>query len=367
MSAEDERFMAAAIALGDRHVGLTGSNPSVGALVVRHGEVMGAGATQPGGAVHAEAVALARAGEAARGATLYVTLEPCAYRSRGGTPCADLTRAAGVARVVVALADPNPAIDGRSVERLAAEGLAVTCGPGAQEAARSLAGHLTWVRLGRPHMTVKQALSADGRIAAAGKRPVAITGPAANAQVHMMRARSDAILIAAGTARADDPMLTCRLPGLGARSPIRVVLDRDLSLSPESRLARTAREVPVWVIAKPGAPATRQAALERVGVVVLRADGVEDALRVLGARGVRRVLVEAGGGLSRTLLDADLADRYEIFRAPTIIGADGIPAMRGGDLESALETDRYRLHCFRRHGADGRWTYERRRAIHPES
>ncbi len=358
--ASDARWMRSAIALGERNAGLTGANPSVGALVVKDGVVLGAGATQPGGAVHAEAVALDQAGEAARGATLYVTLEPCAYRSAGGAPCADLAHRAGIARVVIACEDPNPRIAGRSILRLRAQGLFVDLGVEAAAAGRSLAGHLTRTRQGRPFLVAKQAISSDGCIAAAGHRPVAITGPASNAQVHLLRARADAILVGIGTVLADDPSLTCRLPGLAHRSPLRVVLDRRLELPLASRLAATARETPVLVVSDPEPDRARRAALDARGVRVLAAEGLADALMSLAAEGVQTVLAEPGARLARALHEADLIDRYEIFEAPSAIGAGGIAAMHGLAVESVLNSSRYALHDVRRHGADVRLIYDRR-------
>ncbi len=360
--ASDARWMRSAITLGERNAGLTGANPSVGALVVKDGVVLGAGATQSGGAVHAEAVALKQAGDAARGATLYVTLEPCAYRSAGGTPCADLTLRAGIARVVIACEDPNPRIAGRSVLRLRAHGLAVDVGVEAVAAARSLAGYLMRTTKGRPFVVAKQAVSSDGCIAASGHRPVAITGPVSNAQVHLLRARADAILVGIGTVLADDPLLSCRIPGLAHRSPLRVVLDRRLEVPLGSRLALTAREMPVLVVSSPEPDQTKRAALEALGLRVLPADNLDDALSSLAAEGVQTVLAEPGARLARALHEADLIDRYEIFEAPGPIGAGGIAAMHGLAVESVLNSSRYALHDVRRHGGDVRRVYDRHRS-----
>ncbi|MBN9580490.1 MAG: bifunctional diaminohydroxyphosphoribosylaminopyrimidine deaminase/5-amino-6-(5-phosphoribosylamino)uracil reductase RibD, partial [Afipia sp.] len=222
---DDRRFMKLALALGRRGQGRTWPNPAVGAVVVKDGVIVGRGWTQPGGRPHAEPEALKRAGAAARGATLYVTLEPCSHFGKS-PPCADAIIAAGIARVVSAIEDPNPDVAGQGHARLRAAGIAVDVGLCAEEAGRDHAGHLLRVREHRPFVVLKLAVSADDRIAAAGHRPVAITGEAARARVHLLRAQSDALLIGIGTALADDPLLTCRLPGMAARSPVRVVLDR---------------------------------------------------------------------------------------------------------------------------------------------
>jgi diaminohydroxyphosphoribosylaminopyrimidine deaminase/5-amino-6-(5-phosphoribosylamino)uracil reductase len=248
----DTRFMALALALGRRGLGTTRPNPAVGAVVVRQdgGEpvIVGRGWTQAGGRPHAETEALARAGDGARGATLYVTLEPCSHHGRT-PPCAEAIVAAGIARVVSALEDSNPEVAGSGHARLRQAGIAVDIGVGAEEARRAHAGHIRRVRDGRPHITLKLAISADGKAGLAGRRPVAITGEAARDFVHMLRATQDAILVGIGTALADDPLLTCRLPGMGGRSPVRVILDANLRLPPGSRLAQGARAVPVWSVA----------------------------------------------------------------------------------------------------------------------
>ena len=228
--AADRRFMQLALTLGRRGQGRTWPNPAVGAVVVKDGVIVGRGWTQPGGRPHAEPEALARAGEAARGATLYVTLEPCSHFGKS-PPCADAIIAAGIARVVSAIEDPNPEVAGQGHARLRAAGIAVDVGLGAAEAARDHAGHFRRIRDKRPHVILKLAVSADDKIGAAGRKPVAITGEAARTRVHLLRAQCDAILVGIGTVLADDPLLTCRLPGMEARSPVRVVLDRALAHS----------------------------------------------------------------------------------------------------------------------------------------
>src|SRR5215210_6004562 len=302
-AADDQRFMQLALALGRRGLGRTWPNPAVGAVIVGEGAggpiIIGRGWTQPGGRPHAETEALRRAGAAARGATLYVTLEPCSHHGKT-PPCTDAIVAAGIARVLSALEDPNPKVAGAGHARLRAADITVDVGIGAAKARRAHAGHITRVRDGRPYVTLKLAISADGKVALAGRRPVAITGEEARARVHLMRAQSDAILIGIGTARADDPALTCRLPGMLATSPVRVVLDRALRLSPDGVLARTAGETPVWVFAGPDAPTAPADALRAKGVDVIRtavAHGRPDVatvLRELAARGITRLMVEGG-------------------------------------------------------------------------
>src|SRR6202161_2011968 len=233
--AAERRFMQLALTLGRRGQGRTWPNPAVGAVVVKDGVIVGRGWTQPGGRPHAEPEALARAGEAARGATLYVTLEPCSHVGKS-PPCANAIIAAGIARVVSAIEDPNPEVAGQGHARLRAAGIAVDVGLGAAEAARDHAGHFRRVRDKRPHVIVKLAVSTDDKIGAARHKPVAISGEIAKARMHLLRAQCDAILVGIGTVLADDPLLTCRLPGLEARSPVRVVLDRSLRMPGTSRL-----------------------------------------------------------------------------------------------------------------------------------
>src|SRR5215467_4789419 len=267
----DQRFMSLALALGRRGLGNTWPNPAVGAVVVRHdGEpvIVGRGWTQPGGRPHAETEALRRAGAAARGATLYATLEPCSHQGKT-PPCTDAIIAAGIVRVVSAIEDPN-ALAGRGHALLREYGIAVDVGVGAAEARRAHAGHIRRVCDHRPHVSLKLAVSADEKAGLADRKPVSITGEAARARVHLMRAMNDAILVGVGTALADDPQLTCRLPGMAAFSPVRMVLDAGLQLPVTATLVRSARETPLWVIADERAPAEAEAVLVARGVKVLR-------------------------------------------------------------------------------------------------
>ncbi len=323
--------MNLALALGRRGLGRVWPNPAVGAVIVKDGVVVGRGWTQPGGRPHAEIEALRRAGAAARGATLYVTLEPCSHYGKS-PPCADAIVAAGMARVVSALEDPNPQVAGRGHARLAAAGIAVEIGSGAAQARRDHAGHIRRMQDGRPHVALKLALSADGKVAAAGRRPLPITGEAVRDRVHLIRAQSDAIGIGIGTALADDPMLTCRLPGMSRYSPVRVVLDSALRLPLDSRLAKSAREVAVWVIAGPEAPRSAEQSLRAQGVDVCRVAATSGrldlaaVLKLLADRGITRLLVEGGPTLAAALLAADRVDEAMLFKSPKSVGADAIDA-----------------------------------------
>jgi diaminohydroxyphosphoribosylaminopyrimidine deaminase / 5-amino-6-(5-phosphoribosylamino)uracil reductase len=329
---DDARYMALALTLGRRGLGRTWPNPAVGAVIVKDGVIVGRGWTQAGGRPHAEVEALRRAGEAARGATLYVTLEPCSHFGKT-PPCADAIIAAGVARVVSAIEDPNPEVAGQGHARLRAAAIAVEVGIGAEQARREHAGHIRRMRDGRPHVILKLAVSGDGKAGAAGRRPVAITGEVARERVHLMRAQSDAIMIGIGTALADDPMLTCRLPGMEKDSPVRIVLDSALRLPLGSRLVKSAREAPVWVIAEDGAPRAAQDSLQVHGVEVLRAAGnggrlnLPSVLKLIASHGITRLMVEGGPTLAAALLRADLVDEAHLFRSSTIVGAGGIDAM----------------------------------------
>jgi len=362
---QDARFMALALALGRRGLGRTWPNPAVGAAIVKDGIIVGRGWTQPGGRPHAEIEALRRAGEAARGATLYVTLEPCSHYGKS-PPCADAIIAGGVSRVVSALEDPNPEVAGAGHARLRAAGIAVDIGVGADEARHDHAGHIRRMRDGRPHVILKLAVSADGKAGAPGRKPLAITGEAARERVHLLRAQSDAIMVGIGTALADDPMLTCRLPGMEKYSPVRVVLDSALRLPPGSRLARSARDVPVWVVTGGEASRAAENALLREGVTVLRAaqsDGRLDlaaVLKLMGARGVTRLMVEGGPTLGAALLAADLIDEAVLFQSSKVVGTDGVDALDGLPLTVLTQSPRLKCVMSEPVGADTRLVFERR-------
>jgi diaminohydroxyphosphoribosylaminopyrimidine deaminase / 5-amino-6-(5-phosphoribosylamino)uracil reductase len=330
--AADQRFMALALALGKRGQGRTWPNPAVGAVIVKDGVIVGRGWTQPGGRPHAEVEALQRAGEAARGATLYVTLEPCSHHGKS-PPCADAVISAGIARVVSAIEDPNPEVAGQGHARLRAAGIVVDVGLSAAEAARDHAGHFRRIRDKRPHVLLKLAVSSDDKIAAAGRRPVAISGDAARSRVHLLRAHCDAILVGIGTVLADDPLLTARLPGMEAQSPVRVVLDRALRIPGSSKLVHSARETPLWVMTSNLAEAPAAMKLGAAGAQVIRVASappgldLQAVLRALAEKGITRLLVEGGSRVASSFVAAGLVDEMWLLRGPGAIGADGVPAL----------------------------------------
>ena len=328
--------MQLALALGRRGQGRTWPNPAVGAVVVKDGVIVGRGWTQPGGRPHAEPEALKRAGEAARGATLYVTLEPCSHFGKS-PPCVDAVIAAGIARVVSAIEDPNPEVAGQGHARLRAAGIAVDVGLGAAEAAYDHAGHFRRIRDKRPHVILKLAVSADDKIGAAGHKPVAITGEAARTRVHLLRAQSDAILVGIGTVLADDPVLTCRLPGMEARSPVRVVLDRALADSRHQQAgAFRARDAAVGDdVGLAEAPAAMK--LGAAGAQVIRVAATEHAA---GARSAGRAACAVGQGHHA----ADGRGR----------GAGGVVLRRGGARRRSLAAARAGYGRRRRHSRAGR-------------
>ena len=367
LKAADQRYMQLALALGRRGQGRTWPNPAVGAVIVRDGVIVGRGWTQPGGRPHAEPEALRRAGNAARGATLYVTLEPCSHVGKS-PPCADAIIAAGAARVVSAIEDPNPEVAGQGHTRLRAAGIAVDIGPGAAEAAHDHAGHFRRVRDQRPHLILKLAVSSDDRIGAANRKPVAISGDAARARVHLLRAQCDAVLVGIGTVLADDPLLTCRLPGMAARSPVRVVLDRTLRLPATARLVHSARETPLWVMTSE--PAEAPAAI-KLGAAGARVIGVPAAaspqpgldwpavLRELAGRGVTRLLVEGGARVASSLVAAGLVDEVWLLRGPDAIGADGVAALDALPLTAITQSPVFRVRASDRLDRDTLTIYER--------
>lgn len=323
---EDERFMAAALRLARRNLGLTSTNPSVACIVVKNGTIVGRAVTAPGGRPHAETQALAEAGEKARGATAYVTLEPCSHHGKT-PPCADALIASGVARVVISIPDPDERVAGRGVVMLRDAGIDVNIGTLYRGGERALEAYLMRQRSKRPHVTLKLAVSQDGMIGRGGEGQIRITGETSRAQVQVLRAETDAILVGIGTATTDDPELTVRLRGLEDRSPIRIVLDRRLDLPASSKLVRSARQVPVIAVADARLDedaVKRRATLEAAGVEVLDADNISDLLTALASRGISSLLVEGGARAARAFLDAGLVDRIQLFTGPITIGEDGV-------------------------------------------
>ena len=344
----DADFMRAALAVGRRGLGRTAENPAVGALVVRDGVIVGQGWTRDGGRPHAETEALKAAGEAARGATLYVTLEPCSHHGRT-PPCADAIVRAGVARVVSALEDPDPRVAGRGHAILRAAGVALTVGVCAEEARRANLGHILRTTAGRPMVTLKLAETFDGFAAGDEHDPrLAITSAAANAQTHVLRAQHDAIMIGIGTAIADDPLMTVRAPGLEHCRPLRVVLDARLDLLPRSRLAASARDVPTLVLCAADADGARAATLAALGVEIIAvASGpngrvsLAAALGAIAQRGLARVFSEGGPRVAADLIGQGFADEIVLFTAPKPLGRPGAPAFIGGARAALDDPARY--------------------------
>jgi diaminohydroxyphosphoribosylaminopyrimidine deaminase/5-amino-6-(5-phosphoribosylamino)uracil reductase len=349
-SEQDERWMRAALTLARRGLGRVAPNPAVGCVIVKDGRVLGRGWTKPGGRPHAETEALAQAGEAARGATAYVSLEPCAHHGKT-PPCADALIAADVARVVAAHGDPDPRVNGRGLARLREAGIAVTPDVLSAEARELNRGFLSRHERGRPWVTLKLAGSLDGRIATASGESRWITGAESRRRVHLMRAEADAILVGMGTLRADDPALDVRLAGLEDRSPLPVLLDPALSAPREARLLSGAR--PVLVLHAPGASAPARPGVEREAV----ADGpggldVSEVMRALARRGITRVFCEGGGRLAASLAKAGLADEILWFTGGAAIGAEGLPSLGPLGLERLEAAPRYVCREVRRIGDD---------------
>jgi diaminohydroxyphosphoribosylaminopyrimidine deaminase/5-amino-6-(5-phosphoribosylamino)uracil reductase len=362
---EDLRWMEAALNLGSRSLGLTAPNPAVGAILVKEGAVVGRGATAPRGRPHAEPIAIERAGEAARDGTLYLTLEPCSHHGVS-PPCADAIIKAGVARVVSAMEDPNPEVAGRGHARLRAAGIAVVVGPGEAQARRDHLGHILKVTAGRPCVTLKLAETADG-FASAGAHDarLRITGPIADLRVQVMRSTHEAIMVGVGTALADDPALTVRLPGINLK-PLRVVLDTRLRLPVRSRLAATARDVPTLVIAGPDAPDEAAQRLAELGVAIERvpldSTGHVDlwaALRALAARGITRVFSEGGPHVAARLIALELADEVALITAEKPLGRAGVPALSEAARGALTDTALYRLDETAAFGADTMRVFQR--------
>jgi len=332
-AALDRRYMAAALRLSRRNAGRTATNPSVGTIVVRDDGkgpmIIGTGVTAVGGRPHAETEALAEAGELARGATAYVTLEPCAHHGRT-PPCANALINAGITRVVGAASDPDPRVCGKGYAILRAAGVEVVEKVLATEASEQMAGYLIRSLKKRPEVVLKLALSSDGRIGRSGAGQVAITGEIARREVYLMRAEADAILVGIGTALEDDPALTVRLPGLEKRSPARIILDRQIRLPEASKLVSGVDRVPLYIAACLEADPHRRAALERVGVRFIGTETHEGVVALpellddLAARGMASVLVEGGAKVAKAFLDEDLVDRIVLFQGPDAIGEDGI-------------------------------------------
>jgi len=332
---EDQDWMRRALRLAERARGHTSPNPLVGAVLVREGRVVGEGYHHRAGEPHAEILALCAARDAARGATLYLTLEPCSHHGRT-PPCSPAVIAAGISRLVVAMADPNPKVSGRGIEQVRAAGIPVSVGLLADAARRQNEVYLKWVTTGLPFVTWKSAMTLDGKIATRTGDSRWVTGERARAHVHRLRAQHDAIMVGIGTVRADDPLLTARLPGRRVRQPLRVIVDARAELPLHSRMIRTLDQAPVLVAATALAPEARRAALAESGAEVLvlpEAGGRVDLtalMRALARREVTSLFLEGGAELAAAMLDARLVDRALLFIAPRIAGGRTAPGPVGG-------------------------------------
>lgn len=352
---DDVRHMRHALRLAERSLGSVAPNPAVGCVIVTaDGRIVGRGRTQDGGRPHAETVALEMAGAFARGATAYVTLEPCSHHGQT-PPCADALVTAGIARVVAATGDPDPRVNGEGIARLREAGIAVDVGVLKSDAADLNRGFFLRTVGERPLVTLKIAQSLDGRTTAASGESRWVTGEEARRYGHLLRARHDAILIGIETALADDPELTCRIPGLETHSPIRVVLDSRLRLNEWSKLAQTARDVPTLVFTSKatGGPL----AASGVEIVQVQRDArgrpeIAAVLKDLAKRGVTRLLVEGGASVHASFLDRGFADRLEVFGAPAVLGGSGRPAIDALAALSLDEAPRFRRIRHRSLGAD---------------
>ena len=359
MTDQDAVFMAEALSVAEQ--GLYGAhpNPRVGALLVKEGRVVGRGAHLRAGEPHAEVFALGDAGAAARGATAYITLEPCSHQGRT-PPCADALIAAGISRVVIAMRDPNPLVSGRGVERLRTAGILVEEGCMAAEAEALNPGYLQRMRHGRPWIRLKQAMSLDGRVALADGQSQWLTGEIARADVQRERARASAILAGVGTVLADNPRLAPRLGSGLRRYPVKIILDTRLRTPPDAALLATPG--PTWVVHHPDAPRTAQAALRAAGAELLPCGGAGGRLdlsalmTMLARREVNEVLVESGPTLASALFKAGLIDEWLLYVAPLLLGRDARPVLTAGPYATLAEIPRWSLIRTERMGDDGKWT-----------
>ncbi len=363
---DDRGHMQAALALARRGLGSVWPNPAVGCVLVKEGRVVGRGWTQPGGRPHGETEALERAGAEAQGATAYVSLEPCCHWGKT-PPCSDALIAAGIARVAIPIEDPDPRVAGQGVARLREAGVAVEIGLCAEAAEEVNAGFFLRLRQGRPLVTLKLATTRDGQLATSTGESRWITGELARERAHLLRASHDAVMIGSNTVITDDPLLTCRLPGLDHRSPLRIVLDSRLTVPLTARVVAEARQVPTWFITLRHGDAARREALLQCGVELIEVPAtpahmvdMHAAFRELGRRGLTRVLVEGGSTLAAVLLRAGLVDRLAWFHAPSLIGGDGIPAVAGFGLTHVAEAPRFERLSLETVGEDVLETLRRR-------
>ncbi len=349
--------MRAAINLARRGLGQTAPNPSVGCVIVKNGQVVGRGVTAPGGRPHAEVVALAMAGTQAKGATAYVTLEPCSFTGKTG-PCTEVLIAAGITRVVVGATDPHPKVNGAGVTKLRSQGIEIIENILREDCEELIAGFAMVIRENRPLITLKLASSLDGKIATAKGDSQWITGEPARRAAHALRGRHDAVLAGVGTVLADDPELTCRIEGFRSAPIVRIVVDSHLRTPLLSQLVRGAAKNPLWILHRNGADKLRIKALESAGVKLIElpaaSAGIDLAagMKALARHGLTRVLVEGGGTIAAALLREKLADRLAWFHAPCVIGADGWPAAQGFGIGTLAQMPRFELLAQHRLGSD---------------
>lgn len=363
----DTQFMRVALTLARRGLGNVWPNPAVGCVLVLDGRIVGRGWTQPRGRPHAETEALRKAGPASRGATAYISLEPCDHQGET-EPCSEALIAGGIKRAVVAVEDPNPRVSGKGIKRLKNAGIEVTLGICRYAAAELNAGFFLSFLRGRPLFTLKAATTLDGRIATRTGESRWITGAGSRATAHRLRAQHDAILIGSGTAVVDDPSLTCRLPGMENRSPIRIVVDGRLRLTPAMKLIETADRTPTWIFTIPNRDSRRYRALEKRGAVVIEveSDGCHHpapgaVAAVLAERGITRVLIEGGSEIAASYLTAGMVDRLEWFHAPRIVGGDGLPATGALGITSLCDAPWFARSGAIQIGEDVLGTYDRRK------
>ncbi len=360
----DEAFMRNALALARRGLGETAPNPSVGCVIVKDGRVIGRGRTAAGGRPHAETQALVAAGAAAKGATAYVTLEPCSFTGKT-PPCTKALIEAGVARVVIGAGDPNPRVDGQGILLLRQAGIAVTEGVLRAEAAAVISGFAQVMRAGRPLLRLKLASTLDGRIATHARESQWLTGESSRRAAHAMRGRHDAVMVGVGTVLTDDPELTCRIAGFRHTPLVRIVVDSHLRTPLMSKLVRGAAKTPLWILHRNGADAARKQALESAGVRLIElpsaSAGVDlpVAMRALGQAGLTRVLAEGGGTLAAGLLRDNLVDRLAWFHAPGIMGGDGWPAAQAFGIAKLADMPRFVPMAQERWGDDMLTTFRK--------
>lgn len=363
-STDDVAHMRVALALARRGIGYTWPNPAVGCVVVKDGRVVGRAVTAPGGRPHAETLALGRADAAARGATAYVTLEPCCHWGRT-PPCTDALIAAGIARVVIGTRDPDRRVDGAGIARLRAAGIEVVDGVLEPDARETIAGFALRLREGRPMVTLKLASTLDGRIATGGGESRWITSALARRAAHALRGRHDAVMVGVGTVAADNPDLNCRLPGFRPNPLVRIVADSHLRTALTARLIATAAETPTWMLIRDDADPDRRRAFADAGAMLIEVPpapmGIDlgQALGHLGTAGITHLLVEGGAQTAASLLRAGLVDRLAWFHAPGIMGADGWPGVQGFGVERLQEMPRFRRRSSTPFGDDMLSEFER--------